>query len=122
MGFSIQDYLKKINSWLRFTDILSLFVTCAIIVLFTGYIQYTQRENSQSVVYREGLYEDIQSKDQHISGGSNDVRPFGSIKGKTYTFSWCQGATRISTKNKIHFASEDEARSSGRTLSKLCRR
>jgi hypothetical protein len=81
-----------------------------------------QRENSQGILYHEGLYEDVQSKDQNIPNGSNDIRPFGSAKGKTYTFSWCQGSTRISSKNKIYFGSEEEAKGVGRRLSKLCKK
>ena len=122
MGLSIQDYLKKINSWLTSTDIVSLFMTCVTIVVFTGYIFHTQREDSQSVIYRENSQNNISQEDQSSVIDSSDIRPFGSAKGKTYTFSWCQGSTRISNKNKIYFGSEDEAKGAGRTLSKLCKR
>ncbi len=51
-----------------------------------------------------------------------ESRPFASINGKTYTFSWCNGASVISPKNIIYFNTEKEAQNSGRTLSKLCKK
>ena len=62
----------------------------------------------------------IKSTGGEVLGEATDSRPFASVNGKTYTFSWCGGSSNISTKNKIYFTSEVEAQKSGRTLSKLC--
>jgi hypothetical protein len=118
MGFSIQDYLKKINSSLSFIDILSLLVLFLGIALFAGYIWHIQSQSPTEVVYRENAA----ALPEVVSSTVDDNRPFGSIKGKTYTFNWCQGSNRISLKNKIYFGSEEEAKGVGRTLSKMCKR
>lgn len=122
MGFSIQDYLKKINSRLSFVDILSLFVTTLMLLLLLGYLGYKDRENKIGVQYILGTGDAYALNDIDTGSKMTDSRAFGSIKGKTYTFSWCQGATRISPKNKIYFASEEEAKGRGRTLSKMCKK
>jgi hypothetical protein len=118
MGLSIQDYLKKINSQLTFIDILSLFITCVFLIILAGYIFHIQQKSTEPLVYREGAYENSLKVGEKSS--LDPSKPFGSSKGKTYTFSWCQGASRISEKNKVYFGSEEEAKQSGRTLSKLC--
>ena len=122
MGLSIQDYLKKINSWLTFPDIVSLFITFTFFAVCVGYIFHMRQENTHSVIYKESSLESDLSTRTKNQPHVNDIRPFGSSKGKTYTFSWCQGSARISAKNKIYFVSATEAETSGRTLSKLCRK
>jgi hypothetical protein len=122
MGHSIQEYLKKINRKLTFIDILSLFITlCALIVLFLV-ISHKQSVSRVPVVYKEAVEDAAAS---NISGGEQAApggRPFASSNGKTYTFSWCQRSNMIAAKNKIYFSSEQEAKNSGRTLSKLCQK
>ena len=118
MGLSIQDYLKKINSWLTITDIASIFVTFLVIVLFTGYIWNVKLQAKREVVYQENTLSETVSVNQV----SEESRPFGSRKGKTYTFGWCSGSGTIKASNKIYFASPKEAEAQGRTLSKLCKR
>lgn len=118
MGLSIQDNLKKINSWLRISDIVSIFVTFLVIVLFTGYIWNSRQHGRIEVVYQENTLPKILSATQV----SDDSRPFGSRKGKTYTFTWCSGSGTIKASNKIYFGSPEEAEAQGRTLSKLCKR
>jgi hypothetical protein len=115
MRSSIQEYCKKINRGLTFTDILSLFVTLLVVVILVVVISMERDKNLKEVVYKE-------SEVSVLSQENNDGKPFGSVSGKTYTFSWCQGSSRISLKNKIYFSSTGEAESSGRTLSKLCRK
>ena len=117
MGLSIQDNLKKINSWLAITDIVSIFVTFLTISLFAMYISYVQVESRSEVMYKENFSSNLETATM-----PTDNKPFGSQKSKTYTFSWCQGATRISVKNKIYFSSTEEAKAQGRTLSKLCKK
>ena len=114
MGFSIQDYLRKINSRLSFLDIASFAVTTLVLVIFALYL-FIQKERQDIPV-------------SYISDSSSSLsqidtsRPFASRQGKTYTFSWCQGASMIREKNKIYYASEDEAKASGKVLSKFCQK
>jgi hypothetical protein len=115
MGFSIQDYLKKINSRLTVIDCVSVLFTTLILVLFYGFIHNRYTSSRIPVSYFE------QEIDTTIIEKA-ESRPFASSKGTTYTFSWCQGANRISAKNKVFFANEDEAKRSGRVLSKLCQK
>ncbi len=118
MGLSIQDYLKKINSALTATDILSLLVIFLMSAVFLGYVWQNQREQRKDVVFRENItISSVHTDIQHDAG-----KPFGSKKGKTYTFSWCSGSSNIKPENKIYFASSVDAEAKGRTLSKLCKR
>lgn len=118
MDYSIQEYLKKINSWLSFYDCLSIFATALCVLLLSLYMYGTAHANTIETTYISNQNSEIMV--QSIT--SNDSRPFASRKGKTYTFSWCSGSSRIASKNKIFFQSETEAQQSGRTLSKLCKR
>lgn len=111
---SIQEYCKKINSRICFIDIISLFITAIGLLTFLLYLDFSQKNRIKEVIYQEGESEIISSKDQ-------TRLPFGSVSGKTYTFSWCSGASRISEKNKIVFLNEEMAKASGRVLSKLCK-
>jgi hypothetical protein len=115
MGFSIQDYLKKINSKLTTIDCVGLFFTTLILVLFYGFVDHKHNSSRVPVSYTEQEIDTITVKKE-------ESRPFASSKGLTYTFSWCQGAGRISPKNKVFFANEDQAKQSGRVLSKLCQK
>ena len=114
---SIQDYCRKINSRLTGFDILSLFVTVFFILALVLVIQYQRLGKIEKVVYKEA-----ETAPQDSIVINNEGRPFGSTKGKTYTFSWCSGSKNISAKNKIYFSSQADAEKSGRTLSKLCRK
>ncbi len=116
MGLSIQDYLKKINSGLTYTDIMSLFITCVVISLFLGYIWHVQAQERGEVVYVKSST--VQSDDRASS--SNEGKPFGSKNGTTYTYSWCSGSGNIKPANKIYFASSEDAEAKGKRLSKLC--
>lgn len=110
---SIQDYSKKINRSLTRAHLLSIFSITLVLVALTGYVYVKEREKRVPVLYRDAEVEER---------GEVETRPFGSIKGKTYTFSWCQGSSRISQKNKVYFASKEQAEKEGRTLSKLCQK
>jgi hypothetical protein len=115
MGFSIQDYLKKINSNLTMIDCVSLFFTTLTLVLFYSFIHNRHALSHLPVSY---IRQDMDIK----TVKKTEARPFASIKGTTYTFSWCQGSSRISANNKVFFTNEGEAKRSGRSLSKLCQK
>lgn len=117
MGNSIQDYLKKINSRLTWVDCLSLLVTSLFLLGFLGYLYRDKGNNDNAVEYRVFNSAVRSNGNEQIF---QDIRPFGSKFGKTYTFSWCQGSSMIDEKNKQYFASEEEAKRTGRKLSKLC--
>jgi hypothetical protein len=117
MGFSIQDYAKKINSRVSLLDCVSISVTTVFLLIFLGFLSIQQKNESIPVSYEVGK-ENFSS----LVSATEDPRPFASRLGKTYTFSWCGGANRITIKNKIYFSDEDEAIQSGRTLSKLCQK
>jgi hypothetical protein len=112
---SIQEYCKKINSYLTFIDIISLFVTTLALFFFLLYLYVSQKQRMQDIVYQK--FTSRYSFSEKVT-----TAPFGSVSGKTYTFSWCSGASRISEKNKVIFSNEEEAKGSGRTLSKLCKK
>lgn len=112
MGHSIQEFLKKINSTLTWLDVGSV-ATTALIIVFASVLMFLKYDSKD----KEITY--IQNAEQKMGV---DTRPFGSISGTTYTFSWCQNASAILPKNKIYFTSEEAAKASGRTLSKLCQK
>jgi hypothetical protein len=120
MGLSIQDYLKKINSSLSAADCISLLITMLFLGSFLIYLKMEHAKTSIPLSYTVGTSTDSIAHGEGRPSDSQDSRPFGSSKGKTYTFSWCQGANRILVKNRVYFGSEEEAKQSGRTLSKLC--
>lgn len=115
MGISIQDYAKKINSKLSFWDILSIFVTTLILAIFTVFLYIKKEKENIPVLY-------ISNSENSTILSEKDSRPFASVNGKTYTFSWCGGSNNISAKNKIYFTDELTAQASGRVLSKLCQK
>ena len=131
---SIQEYCKKINSALSFMEVISLLITTLFLAILLVWITVLKQSNYQEVIYSthsfiggEKWAENSLSKTGEDTGGRTtnqlqDTSPFGSKKGKTYTFSWCMGHTIITQNNKIYFATEEEARSKGRTLSKLCKK
>ena len=114
MGHSIQDYLKKINSALTLFDCISLLLTMILIVIMALYVR-SANASTEPVTYKE-------SEEETESLVLSDSRPFSSIHGTTYTFSWCQGATRTLVKNRVYYENEKEAIAAGKTLSKLCGR
>ncbi len=117
MWHSIQEYCKKINREISAIDIISLLVTCFFLVGITLYLYNQNQKNVTEIVYTKG-----KSTMNTEKVSTHDPRPFASRNGKTYTFSWCGGSTRISESNKIYFSNEVDAQKSGRTLSKLCSR
>ena len=118
MGISIQDYLRKINSRLTWFDIISLSLSLLVLGLTVAFLQMKESSNMKEIIYKKGSY-DISISEE---GSDKGDKPFGSRKGKTYTFSWCKGGRVIKESNKIYFGSEEEAKSTGRTLSKLCKK
>ena len=118
MGLSIQEYCKKINRELTFVDIGSIFLTLIFLALLVIVINTKRGATISPVIYKEADRVDSQELSQNGDTG----KPFASKSGKTYTFEWCQGSSRISSKNKIYFSSLAEAEASGRTLSKLCKK
>ena len=115
MNNSIQEYGKKINRGLSIFDIGSLMAVMLGILFLNIYVDTASTSVSDGVTYQEG--NSVAPSNEQEKG-----LPFGSKNGKTYTFSWCQGSSRILEKNKIIFATEDEAQRSGRTMSKLCQK
>ena len=111
MDSSIQDYAKIINRKLTITDCVSVFGTFLVLLGFLVFLVTKEVDASVPTVYTEGEKEMAVPKPSDI---------FASKKGKTYTFSWCSGSKNISAKNKIFFHSEEDAKESGRVLSKLC--
>lgn len=111
----IQDFAKRINSGITVFHILSLLVTCISIFGISLYIQRQKSHHNTRLIYTEGKYAE---NDTAVDQG----RLFASKNGKTYTYAWCSGASRILDKNKIYFTSEEAAKKTGRTLSKNCNR
>ncbi len=50
-----------------------------------------------------------------------DLRVVASKKGSKYYFSWCSGAKRLSTANKVWFASAEKAQKSGYSKASNCK-
>lgn len=94
-------------------DAVSLAISSFIILVFALFFVSKQEGEVVPVVYFEGEHEVIEGE---------DLRPFASRNGPTYTFPWCQGADQIKKENIVYFANAEEAERSGRTLSKLCMR
>lgn len=113
MLHTIPENLSKINSRISGTDAVSLAVTAFIILVFALFLIGQQEGEVAGVVYEPALHEEVKGE---------DYRPFASVNGPTYTFSWCQGSDQIKQENIVYFANAEEAEKSGRTLSKLCQR
>ena len=113
---SIQDYLIKINSRIHIYDIVSLFLLVLMLGAFSLYLHETRAHNDKGITIS---YKDSPNS-QTVVSKQTESRPFGSASGTTYTYTWCSGSSRTLARNRIYFASEDEAKRSGRTLSKLC--
>ena len=114
MGHSIQEILKKINRRLSYTDCVSICLSCVIVSIFCLYLYLEKQATILPVTYHEAA-----STTSYVS---NTSLPFGSITGKTYTFSWCQRSDVILVKNRIYFKDEIEAQASGRALSLFCKK
>ena len=114
----IQERLKKINSQILTELLISVYFTTVLFIFFTFYIVYFNETNSKPLIYKEKVEQMTISKQQQ---GNPNTKIFASVNGKTYTFSWCSGADKIKEINKIFFKSEEEAITTGRTLSKLCK-
>ena len=113
MLHSIQEYLKIINSKITKPDYLSLLVTTVFIAFFSFYLYFQKNHENTEVSY-------ISNASKTATSNQLNQNPFASINGKTYTFSWCSGSDRILSKNRIYFKNEEDAKNSGRTLSKMC--
>lgn len=111
--YSIQDYLKNINRSLSVLDCVSIFVVFAILVVGVVVIKHKNSLSTKEIVYHEVLAPVADKQNKR-------TLPFASKNGTTYTFSWCSSSSRILEKNRIYFQSEEEAKKSGRRLSKLC--
>lgn len=114
MRHSIQEIAKKINSRLTIYDNMSLGVAALLLTVLAIWMTISVEKANVPISYMEA--------EGSVLGDSTDHRPFASMHGPTYTFSWCQGADVILQKNRIYFKDAEEAEKSGRTLSKLCQR
>lgn len=119
---SIQDYSKKINSRITALDIGSLLVTLFSLCILCIIIVQSKKLHATKVIYKEGTGTISLYNSGTPNDADHDSRPFGSSKGKTYTFSWCMRSGVIRAANKIYFANEEDAKRSGRTMSKLCKK
>lgn len=113
VGSSIQEYCKKINSAISKYDIYGLTFVVAVLLVLYVYILTHEVNKKKEVTF------------SHLEASSsleNTTRnaPFGSKNGKTFTYAWCKGSTRIKEANKVYFGSKEQAEKSGRSLSKLC--
>lgn len=115
MWHSIQENLKLINSRLSVFDIVSLGITSLFFLIFALYLHLKLLEEKKAVLY---LQKGVSASSDIMS----DSRPFGSKSGTTYTFSWCSNSGQIKPANKVYFKDESQAKDSGRTLSKLCKK
>lgn len=113
MAFSIQQHVAKINSRISGMDAVSLAISALIVLIFALFLVSRQEGQVRGAAYYE-------NEDETIEG--EDLRPFASRNGPTYTYAWCQGADQIKKENIVYFANAEEAERSGRTLSKLCQR
>jgi hypothetical protein len=112
---SIQEYCKKINSRITIIDIASIAISALGLFLLYFYLLFHQKYTDKPIIYEEytGTYS---------APLTSKALPFASVSGKTYTFSWCSGASRISDKHKIFFPNEESAKASGRYISKSCQK
>jgi hypothetical protein len=111
---SIQDILRNINRRLTLYDIVALPMLLLVLVGLFFVTQDKERKRYQELRY-------IENNNETIVDGDTSSHIFASKSGKTYTYTWCQGSGRIKESNKIYFTNEAEAKSTGRTLSKLCK-
>lgn len=116
MWHSIQDYLKKINSSLTVLNCVSLLFTTLFLVVSFLFLYKEKEKLNLPVLYSSNNQLEV------TYASSNVPTIFASKNGKTYTFSWCQGANRILAKNRIYYKNEDDARQVGKVLSKLCQK
>ena len=67
----------------------------------------------------EKVSSDLENKPSNASSTSGKI--VASKNGKAYYFINCSGVSRISEKNKIYFASEDEASKAGYHIAANCK-
>ena len=76
-------------------DIVSIFVIFLVSSVFLGYLWHKEQGSQTEVVYREDFIEEPVMGGGGVRQGVDSGKPFGSKKGKTYTFSWCSGSGNI---------------------------
>jgi YHS domain-containing protein len=119
---SIQEFLRKINSYLNesltFIDFMAII---GVILGITGFFTYSTVID----LYERSPVTYIESS---ASSSNNDVKTIekssliiASKNGKTYYYSWCKGVERIKSENKITFQNEDIAKATGRRLASGCK-
>jgi len=88
----------------------------ALIIILVGFGSFGLGRLSVSSLGRDEVRISIASE-----AVNNELFLVGSRTGKKYYFPWCAGAARISTENKITFASLDEAEAAGFTPADNCK-
>ena len=117
MRLSIQDFVRKINSYLLYLFPISwiaLFALCSLLfLLYTLVILTVSAPERHAFVLTKGQgvkKEEIATRLPYVA----------SKTGKKYYESLCSAVKRIKEKNRVYFASEEEAKASGREKSAQC--
>ncbi|MEN9551720.1 MAG: hypothetical protein RI935_97 [Candidatus Parcubacteria bacterium] len=112
--FSIQDIVRNINRRIILFDIVTLLLLFLLLLVFLIVVKNRNNKENKPITF---LYKQEEIK----SSQSSPSLIFGSKGGETYTYTWCQGASRTKVSNRVYFSNENEAIQSGRRLSKLCK-
>lgn len=79
-------------------------------------------EGSKTPVRFENIPESTSAKTQGASViNASDEQLVGSKNGTKYYYSWCAGVQKITTANRIYFASKSDAEARGYTASATCK-
>lgn len=115
---NIADSVSKVKAFLdRHRDEISLFFIVFLVILFvSGVWRLYAREQAKTPIRIE------MSDTSNINGrGMEEVPVVASSRGTRYYFPWCDGAEKLSPKNKISFPKEADALKAGYILAANCR-
>jgi hypothetical protein len=138
---SIPNIFSKINPyrlWLTIEEKVRFELLIGLIVILTaigsfglGRLSATLGKDEPVLIQYNGVatgtpiktssQKPIGSQSAAVSNAFSDMTVVASKKGSKYYFTWCSGAKSLSEKNKISFATPEEAEKAGYTKASGCK-
>ncbi len=115
---SIQEKSKIINSQIPRPILWSITMIFLVISSFLLYITYLDVKSQGNIVYIKNTSVLTIYYPEKLS--ANNI--VASKNGTKYYYSWCKGVEKIKKENLVTYASEDQAKASGKELSVNCKK
>jgi hypothetical protein len=118
---SIQETAQKIKVFLRFppTDLIIVAIIVLVGVAGFGLGRLSKIEEVKVPITITSVTQELASVGSALPEGGGEV--VASKNGTKYHFPWCAGAQQIAEKNKVIFASIQEAKNAGYTPASNCK-